>query len=514
MAKYGEAKDFDMGEVDMIFGDKNLTVKYPNRTQDIYDVATTGGSILILQKNNQTIKVAHNVLAYLKHTQSAGFSSFGPGEDAPDSFKSGMDTNKALDLVMWKCNNFGGTGGSCDFSNTEQPKEGQKEIEDKSEIVMLNGNDTASDGCNNYGDCHSCIGEHEGRRCGWCLGGTLSYRGIGKTPFKCGGFKAGEPYNFTCPADFRTTDCKGYSCDRATKKCSMTDDGQFPDAESCHDVCSKDVSHAKCNTETMKCDKCDQGSDPACNTAAFCAVTCGKPHAKCNPGTGKCSPCEQGDKDCTQVKEECDQECKPQEVSKCNHDTGKCEKCSDGGTGCVPTKACEETCQVGPTKSMYKCNWSAEHPTCIEDKMATMNKTECAQTCQEVSFGKCDFKNNTCVKCNHTAGDKDCLYTMDFCKIAQKEGKCQAQNLTGLFRMIEVNPSYTVGEFDVEFKDGKMYMQDFVNKLEAKDLGSFKATGAAEGGGVAFEVHDWKPEPKIWDKDMLFGAYKTSDGEA
>jgi len=68
MAKKGEPKNFDMGEIDLVFGDKNLTVKYPNRTQEIYDVATIGGSSLILQKGNHTIKVVHNVLAYLKHT--------------------------------------------------------------------------------------------------------------------------------------------------------------------------------------------------------------------------------------------------------------------------------------------------------------------------------------------------------------------------------------------------------------------------------------------------------------
>jgi hypothetical protein len=80
--------------------------------------------------------------------------------------------------------------------------------------------------------------------------------------------------------------------------------------------------------------------------------------------------------------------------------------------------------------------------------------------------------------------------------------------------MIEVNPGYDVGEFDIMFKDGKMYMQDFVSKIEAKDLGSIKATGSAEGGGVAFEVTDWKPEPKIWAGEKLFGVYKTSHGES
>jgi hypothetical protein len=87
MAKEGKPENFDMGEFDLIFGDKNLTVKYPNRTQEIYDVATTGGSTLILQKGNHTINIVHNVLAYLKHTQAMGLSTFGEDKPAPDSFR-------------------------------------------------------------------------------------------------------------------------------------------------------------------------------------------------------------------------------------------------------------------------------------------------------------------------------------------------------------------------------------------------------------------------------------------
>lgn len=105
-----------MGEIDLVFGDKNLTVKYPNRTQDVYDVATTGGSTLILTKGEHTIKVVHNVLAYLKHTQAAGLSTFG-NDQAPDSFRRGMESDKTLDLIMWKCNSWGGEG-TCKFSNT------------------------------------------------------------------------------------------------------------------------------------------------------------------------------------------------------------------------------------------------------------------------------------------------------------------------------------------------------------------------------------------------------------
>lgn len=295
----------------------------------------------------------------------------------------------------------------------------------------------------------------------------------------------------------------------------MTNDGQFPDAESCHDVCAKDVAHSKCNHDTQKCDKCDEGSDPECNTAAYCEATCGKPHARCQPGTGKCTPCDpKEDKDCTQVEEECGKECQIQEVSLCNPDTAKCEKCEDPtNPGCVPTAGCQETCSHKPKEHKYKCSWESAKPTCVEDDKGTQSKTECAQQCQEVKFAKCDFKNNTCVDCDHDK-DKDCLQTKDYCDVAQKEGKCKPETLSGLFRMIEVNPNYDVGEFDIMFKDGKMYMQDYVSKVEAKDLGTIKPTGSAEGGGIAFEVTDWKPEPRIWDKDTLFGAYKTSAGES
>jgi len=90
MAKKGQPNIFDMGEIDLIFAEKNLTVKYPNRTQDIYDVSSIGGDAFILHKGNETIRVVHNILAYLKHTISAGLSTFGPGRPAPDSFRNGM----------------------------------------------------------------------------------------------------------------------------------------------------------------------------------------------------------------------------------------------------------------------------------------------------------------------------------------------------------------------------------------------------------------------------------------
>jgi len=62
----------------MIFGDKNLTIIYPNKTQDVYDVSTTGGGEMTLTKDDLKVNVAVNELANLKHTIAMGLSTFGP----------------------------------------------------------------------------------------------------------------------------------------------------------------------------------------------------------------------------------------------------------------------------------------------------------------------------------------------------------------------------------------------------------------------------------------------------
>jgi len=52
-------------------------------------------------------------------------------------------------------------------------------------------------------------------------------------------------------------------------------------------------------------------------------------------------------------------------------------------------------------------------------------------------MGKCNFKENKCASCK-LGDDKECMYTMDYCKIAQQEGRCKQEMLKGNFRLIEV----------------------------------------------------------------------------
>lgn len=134
------------------------------------------------------------------------------------------------------------------------------------------------------------------------------------------------------------------------------------------------------------------------------------------------------------------------------------------GADCVPVDECTKNCG-GPTpppptpgKGGWKCNWNATTPMCIEDKDAKMNKTECDAECHNAKYGKCDYLNDKCLPCTPGADDKECVYLMSYCKAAQSEGRCKEETLRGLFRMIETNTGWDHGEFDVEFRGGKMFI--------------------------------------------------------
>jgi len=85
--------------------------------------------------------------------------------------------------------------------------------------------------------------------------------------------------------------------------------------------------------------------------------------------------------------------------------------------------------------------------------------------------------------------------------------------LSGLYRQIEVNQKYAKGEYDLLFKDKKMYMQYYDQKVETKELGDVKTNGITDDGSVMFSVTNWKSDPKIWPFDTLNGVYKESFGQ-
>jgi hypothetical protein len=61
---------------------------------------------------------------------------------------------------------------------------------------------------------------------------------------------------------------------------------------------------------------------------------------------------------------------------------------------------------------------------CKKSDAGTYSEKECNDACKAPDFAKCDFKNNKCVGC--TVGkDKNCMYSLDYCKIMQERGKCK-----------------------------------------------------------------------------------------
>lgn len=147
-----------------------------------------------------------------------------------------MMSNDSVSFVMWKCNGNGG-GDACNFTQSENENL-LEEIAPRDE-----------DACNKYPNCSTCIGatgKTPGLSCGWCLGANLIY-GKTNTTFKCGGWETGKGYNFTCPAEFRTSDCSGYSCDWIKKVCTSKPNGDFPTMKSCNDTCGAVTKMQKCN---------------------------------------------------------------------------------------------------------------------------------------------------------------------------------------------------------------------------------------------------------------------------
>jgi len=142
-----------------------------------------------------------------------------------------------------------------------------------------------------------------------------------------------------------------------------------------------------------------------------------------------------------------------------------------------------------------------------------MSKDQCTSECKPAVYAKCNYEDNTCTKCTPGADDRDCIYLDSYCKTAKEEGRCEQETLSGLWRSIEANIPYNKGEFDIQFRSGKMFIQDYTTMKEAMEVGDIKKTGNAERGGVIFEVMNWKADPKIWPHTSMYGIYEMSYGE-
>lgn len=190
-----------------------------------------------------------------------------------------------------------------------------------------------------------------------------------------------------------------------------------------------------------------------------------------------------------------------EKCAKC--DDGKCTECdcNTGGTCVDASKCTPDSC--APSKDKYSCNWSASPPQCVIDPNGQLDKPSCTEECHSAQYGKCNFDTNKCEVCT-PGGDPDCLYLMTYCAAIQKEGKCTREAFTGLYRMIQSRIGYESGEYDVEFKGGKMYIQSYKTAKTGNGFGEIKVDVKTQ----TFTVSNWVGDDKIWPKDKMYGVYK------
>lgn len=68
MVKEMTKGQFVMGEFDMHFADKNMTFTWPNLTQQVFDVATSGYALRLTDSDGGIYDVINNEIASLKYT--------------------------------------------------------------------------------------------------------------------------------------------------------------------------------------------------------------------------------------------------------------------------------------------------------------------------------------------------------------------------------------------------------------------------------------------------------------
>jgi len=74
-----------MGEVDAVFGEKDVTIKHADGKSEHFDVSTTEGDTFILHNEEKTINVVNSLVGNLKYTTAMGLSTYG-NATYPDSF--------------------------------------------------------------------------------------------------------------------------------------------------------------------------------------------------------------------------------------------------------------------------------------------------------------------------------------------------------------------------------------------------------------------------------------------
>lgn len=246
----------------------------------------------------------------------------------------------------------------------------------------------APDPCAQYATCTVCLRDPS---CGWCSE-PVSYPG-NITGAQCAGVSNDGPDPFTCNGIFSTDTCyQGYTCNPVNWTCEITTPGDGMPLPVCEANCTNTGAVYVCNTTTKKCHEVPPGTSGS-SSLSVCEAACSSPSPHPSPPTPP-SP--------------------PTALWACNYSIGECES-APAGKG-SSKEVCEASCKK-QTGTQYRCNTFLEQ-------------------CVKVPFGYPD--SMSLKKCE------------EVCTPHPTPGPPPAF-LGGMWRGIEIQNGYTMGEWDMSF---------------------------------------------------------------
>ena len=238
--------------------------------------------------------------------------------------------------------------------------------------------------------------------CGWCSHPVV-YPGNITGP-QCAGFDPRVPTPFACNGIYSTEQCiQGYTCDFTDYTCKLDKPGSGDTKAQCQANCKNDGKVYLCNETTKECHEVEPGT-PGAASKLECESSC--KHPTPHPVTP--------DPNVT--------------LWACNYSTGQCAQ-TEPGKG-SSKEVCEQQCKK-QNQTQYMCNKFLQKCLKLPPGIPGQNLEDCEKKCQN----------------KPTPGPPPNMNK-------------------GLYRGIEIENGYTVGEVDLLINDSLVIYATFIDGKE------------------------------------------------
>jgi hypothetical protein len=243
------------------------------------------------------------------------------------------------------------------------------------------------DHCEQYTDCEICVSHY---LCGWCSTPVIYQGNI--TGKQCAGYNPNGNDPFECNGIYSIEQCTvGYVCDLENFQCKQAGPGKGSTLSSCEANCTNMGQVYLCNETSLTCHQVASGT-PGASSYQVCESACKHPKSAHPAPPQSPAPAAQ--------------------VYKCDTATGQCVNASAGQGSSMAV--CMQQCQKSDNKTKYFCNTITHE-------------------CEKAPAG-------------FPGEDKDVCEAE--CKQHPNPGPPPL--FLGLWRGIQIQNGYKIGEFDIE----------------------------------------------------------------